>query len=82
MLDKLDYAFLSPIFDSISKQGYSAAFDLSFLETAIANAKCPILALGGEELLWLVVLLRRYNTGVKKRDVQASSPTRSSELPP
>lgn len=46
-LESLDYAFLSPVFNSISKEGYSSAFDLKFLGDAIAKAKCPILALGG-----------------------------------
>ncbi|WP_404818013.1 thiamine phosphate synthase [Reichenbachiella ulvae] len=45
---KLDYAFLSPIFNSISKQGYKAAFDVSILGEAL-NMKhpFPIYALGG-----------------------------------
>ncbi|KAA6425036.1 MAG: thiamine monophosphate synthase [Trebouxia sp. A1-2] len=43
----LDYAFLSPIFDSISKAGYQAAFDLDDLTTCIAACTIPLVALGG-----------------------------------
>lgn len=44
----LDYAFLSPIFDSISKSGYSAAFDdLEQLSAAVAASPVPLFALGG-----------------------------------
>lgn len=44
----LDYAFLSPIFDSISKAGYEAAFDLDNLTTCIAACNIPLVALGGK----------------------------------
>lgn len=44
----LDYAFLSPIFDSISKAGYQAAFDLDDLTTCIAACTIPLVALGGK----------------------------------
>ncbi len=44
----LDYAFLSPIFDSISKEGYQAAFDLNDLTTCIAACNIPLIALGGK----------------------------------
>lgn len=47
-LQGLDYAFLSPIFDSISKPGYTAAFDAEALRDALSKATCPIIALGGE----------------------------------
>ena len=44
----LSYAFLSPIFDSISKAGHSAAeFDRGQLSTALAAAPIPVMALGG-----------------------------------
>ena len=46
-LHGLDYAFLSPVFDSISKQGYTAAFDSEALKEAVSKAACPIIALGG-----------------------------------
>ncbi|KAK9837817.1 hypothetical protein WJX74_005689 [Apatococcus lobatus] len=46
----LDYAFLSPIFDSISKAGYSAAFaDHEQLSAAVAASSVPLFALGGIE---------------------------------
>ena len=44
----LDYAFLSPVFDSISKEGHGAAFEEATLRTALASATMPIVALGGE----------------------------------
>lgn len=44
----LDYAFLSPVFDSISKQGYTAAaFDPQELSDALQHAHMPVYALGG-----------------------------------
>lgn len=43
----LDYALLSPIFNSISKEGYEAAFDLDQLTHSIANCSIPLVALGG-----------------------------------
>ncbi|KAF8069380.1 thiE [Scenedesmus sp. PABB004] len=44
----LDYAFLSPVFDSISKAGYAAAgFERGALAAALARAPMPVLALGG-----------------------------------
>lgn len=44
----LDYAFLSPIFDSISKEGYlSAGFDPVQLQTTLATCRIPVFALGG-----------------------------------
>lgn len=44
----LDYAFLSPIYNSISKQGYSAAqFSDEDLRAAIKSCGCPVIALGG-----------------------------------
>lgn len=42
---KYDYFFLSPVFDSISKEGYKAAFDLEELEPVIRGKKA--VALGG-----------------------------------
>lgn len=46
---KMDYVFLSPIFDSISKRGYCSAFPISILKQAqsegIIDAK--VIALGG-----------------------------------
>lgn len=43
--DKFDYFFLSPVFDSISKPGYKAAFNLKDLSEAIKDKKA--IALGG-----------------------------------
>ena len=43
--DKYDYVFLSPIFDSISKSGYKAAFDLDSLFPVLNGRK--VMALGG-----------------------------------
>ncbi|HET9502129.1 MAG TPA: thiamine phosphate synthase [Hymenobacter sp.] len=50
---RYDYVFLSPIFDSISKEGYASAFDLSEVQAFLQRlAKRPgyrpaVLALGG-----------------------------------
>ena len=45
----LDYAFLSPVFDSISKEGYkSAGFEKDRLATAIKGSGVSVIALGGE----------------------------------
>jgi thiamine-phosphate pyrophosphorylase len=45
---QLDYAFLSPIFDSISKEGYTAAgFDTAELAQVLCKAPTPVYALGG-----------------------------------
>lgn len=43
--DRIDYVTLSPVFDSISKEGYKAAFDLEKIRTLIQGKK--IIALGG-----------------------------------
>jgi thiamine-phosphate pyrophosphorylase len=51
--EKLDYAFLGPIFDSVSKQGYNSAFPASqlrsfFGDRRILRVELPrIVALGG-----------------------------------
>lgn len=42
---KFEYAFLSPIFDSISKEGYKSNFDLQEVKEKIKDKK--IIALGG-----------------------------------
>lgn len=42
-----DYAFLSPIFQSISKKGYPAAFAFDELKENLPKATLPIVALGG-----------------------------------
>ncbi|PTN04342.1 thiamine phosphate synthase [Mangrovibacterium marinum] len=48
--DQIDYAFLSPIFPSISKQGYHANFDFDELEKFLATYnKAEVIALGGIE---------------------------------
>lgn len=50
---RYDYVFLSPIFDSISKEGYASNFDLAvvraFLQKLAGRAgyRPPVLALGG-----------------------------------
>ena len=42
-----DYVFLSPVFDSISKQGYKSAFSRDMLKKGLAKTSVPIIALGG-----------------------------------
>ncbi len=45
---KVDYVFLSPVFDSISKPGYSAGFNLSDLSGKLhLKTRPPVVALGG-----------------------------------
>lgn len=45
---ELDYAFISPIFDSISKRGYKAAFNLQLLAESLKNEGIGnAVALGG-----------------------------------
>lgn len=47
----LDYAFLSPIYDSISKQGYPAAsFDRQQLQSHLLSTSFPVYALGGARI--------------------------------
>lgn len=42
-----DYAFLSPVFQSISKNNYPAAFALEELKEILPQAQLPVVALGG-----------------------------------
>jgi len=44
---KYEYALLSPVFNSISKEGYKSAYDLKELEKCIKGRKEKIIALGG-----------------------------------
>lgn len=44
---KLDYVFLSPIFDSISKEGYKANFSEEELIEVNQNKQTKVIALGG-----------------------------------
>ena len=43
------YVFLSPVFDSISKQGYMGSFTESDLRNLLPQSNCPVIALGGVE---------------------------------
>lgn len=43
----LKYAFLSPIFESISKPGYTAAFVKEDLQASVSQSSLPLVALGG-----------------------------------
>lgn len=45
-----DYVFLSPIYDSISKEGYSSNFDLSELREKLTSVNTKVIALGGVKL--------------------------------
>lgn len=45
--DGLDYAFLSPVFDSISKSNYKAGFDHNTLDDLLEKIDLDIIALGG-----------------------------------
>jgi len=42
-----EYLFISPIFNSISKQGYQAAFELDDLAHAMSQSKYPVIGMGG-----------------------------------
>lgn len=44
---RVSECFLSPIFDSISKEGYTKAFDEKYLREKLSELHKPILALGG-----------------------------------
>jgi thiamine-phosphate pyrophosphorylase len=64
MIDRFDYVFLSPVFDSVSKEGYCAAFSheelLCASEVGLINEK--VIALGGIDVNRLP-LLEPYNFG-------------------
>lgn len=53
---EMDYLFLSPIFDSISKAGYSSRFSLEELQQAGALLSPKVFALGGITLERLALL--------------------------
>lgn len=42
-----EYVFLSPVFNSISKPGYTGRFSFQSLQTALRRAVLPVIALGG-----------------------------------
>ena len=42
-----DYVFLSPVFDSISKQGYKSMFTPDMLKEGLKKTSTPVIALGG-----------------------------------
>lgn len=44
-----DYAFVSPVYPSISKPGYSPVLEFSNLSAALKQARIPLVALGGIE---------------------------------
>jgi len=46
-----EYVFLSPVYDSISKEGYVSNFDLKNLESELQVMKTKVIALGGVTLL-------------------------------
>ena len=45
--ENYEYVFLSPIFNSISKKGYNAAFDMDELKAGLAKSTQAVVALGG-----------------------------------
>lgn len=45
--DELKYSFISPIYNSISKPGYKAAFDINSPEFSLAIERMNAIALGG-----------------------------------
>lgn len=47
-MGEIDYCFLSPIFNSISKPGYTSSLTaLTDLQPYLATARYPVIALGG-----------------------------------
>ena len=45
---EIDWCFLSPVFDSISKKGYSATFEMGNLQKHLVHIKdCDVIGLGG-----------------------------------
>jgi thiamine-phosphate pyrophosphorylase len=46
----IDYVFLSPLFDSISKKNYTAQFNHAELKDALKKTKMDVIALGGLKL--------------------------------
>jgi thiamine-phosphate pyrophosphorylase len=44
---QFDYGFLSPVFDSISKNGYKSSFDLNEVKFFLKHSEEKIIALGG-----------------------------------
>jgi thiamine-phosphate diphosphorylase len=46
----IDYVFLSPLFDSISKKNYKARFDYAELREVLKRVKIDVIALGGLNL--------------------------------
>ena len=61
---QLDYIFLSPIFDSISKQGYAAAFDHEDLKHFLSSTGHTVIALGGIDDRRIAVAATLGFTGV------------------
>ncbi len=47
LMDVMDYQFLSPVFNSISKEGYKSNFDLQELSSFLQKVQTKIVALGG-----------------------------------
>ncbi len=45
--ENYEYVFISPIFNSISKKGYNAAFNMDELKDALAKSEHAVIALGG-----------------------------------
>jgi len=61
----LDYAFLSPIFDSISKEGYMAAgFDKQDVSLTLQKAQMPVYALGGVSIDKIAAVRRMGFQGI------------------
>lgn len=74
--DRFRYSFLSPVFDSVSKQGYQAAFTLEQL--SLVRPEWSVVALGGVTPETLP-RLRRYNfVGYAVLGYLAQAPTLSN----
>ena len=76
------YVFLSPIFDSISKQGYQAAFSQEPLKQALLKSSLNVIALGGcsEQNLRQIEKLGFSGAAFLGRIWQSADPVKSFEL--
>jgi thiamine-phosphate pyrophosphorylase len=58
-----DYVFLSPVFDSISKKNYTAAFDPSDLNAFLTVSLTPVIALGGVDAIGITAVRKMGFSG-------------------
>jgi len=83
-IENYDYVFLSPIFDSISKQGYRSNFSDAVLTEASQNGKInqKVIALGGINLETLPMVKKYAFGGVAVLGGIAPPPPKGGIAPP